>query len=90
MLPVLDRRAGPPLQMELAVHVNGSLETAGRRVAYFSRLIDEYCPATLSKNKAGVTSGRVTPLETFLPEDSILPETNAPTDELDMETSKVS
>jgi UDP-GlcNAc:undecaprenyl-phosphate GlcNAc-1-phosphate transferase len=90
VLPVHDRRAGPPLQMELAVHVNGSLETAGRRVAYFSRLIDEYCPATLSKNKARVTSGRVTPLETFLPEDSTLPETNAPTDELDMETSKVS
>jgi UDP-GlcNAc:undecaprenyl-phosphate GlcNAc-1-phosphate transferase len=50
VLPVHDRRSGPPLQMELAVHVNGSLETAGRRVAYFSRLIDEYCPATIPRN----------------------------------------
>jgi len=42
VIPVHHRRSGPPLRMAVAVHVGGSLETAGRRVALFSRLIDEH------------------------------------------------
>jgi UDP-GlcNAc:undecaprenyl-phosphate GlcNAc-1-phosphate transferase len=41
VVPVRQRRIGDPLRMQAAVHVNGSLEAAGRRVAFFSRLIDE-------------------------------------------------
>jgi len=40
-VPVAHRRAGPPLRMEMDVPANGSLESAGRRLALFSRLIDE-------------------------------------------------
>jgi UDP-GlcNAc:undecaprenyl-phosphate GlcNAc-1-phosphate transferase len=42
VLPISHRRAGPPLRMEVAVHIDGSLEAAGRRVAFFSRLIEEH------------------------------------------------
>ncbi len=41
VIPLRQRRTGDPLRMQAAVHVNGSLEAAGRRVAFFSRLIDE-------------------------------------------------
>ena len=41
-LPVHQRRADDPLRLELVVWVNGSLESAGRRAALFSRLIDEH------------------------------------------------
>jgi UDP-GlcNAc:undecaprenyl-phosphate GlcNAc-1-phosphate transferase len=94
VLPVHDRRTGPPLQMEVAVHVNGSLETAGRRVAYFSRLIDEYCPATIPKNPAEQTS-RPMPLVTQLKNrslvvDSAISESVEQVEELDLEATKVS
>jgi len=39
---IRDRRTGPLLNLEIEVCKNGSLETAGRRIALFTRLIDEY------------------------------------------------
>jgi UDP-GlcNAc:undecaprenyl-phosphate GlcNAc-1-phosphate transferase len=41
-VPIPDRRAGPPLKAEAYMHVNGSLENAGRHMALFSRLIESY------------------------------------------------
>ena len=46
-VPVHDRRAGSKLRLEVHVHANGSLESAGRRLMLFSRLIDEYGLAKL-------------------------------------------
>ena len=51
-VPVRDRRAGSSLELKVEVNINGSLESAGRRVALFSRLMDEHGIAGLSKNKA--------------------------------------
>jgi hypothetical protein len=80
--------------MELAVHVNGSLETAGRRVAYFSRLIDEYCPATIHQE----TSIRIHDYIAVVPsaenksveEPAMSPAATARADELDLETTQAS
>jgi len=47
-LPVHDRRAGPALNLEVQVHANGSLESAGRRLTLFSRLVEEYSVANLA------------------------------------------
>ena len=47
-VPVRDRRAGPPLKLEVEVCANGSLESAGRRMTLFARLIEEYSLANLS------------------------------------------
>jgi len=41
-VPVRDRRSGPALNMEVQVHANGSLESVGRRLTLFSRLLEEY------------------------------------------------
>ncbi|MBN1764082.1 MAG: undecaprenyl/decaprenyl-phosphate alpha-N-acetylglucosaminyl 1-phosphate transferase [Sedimentisphaerales bacterium] len=41
-LPLRQRRSEEILRMILAIQVNGSLESAGNRVALFSRLIDEH------------------------------------------------
>jgi len=41
-LPLRQRRSDQPLRLTLAVKVNGSLESAGQRAAFFSRLIDEH------------------------------------------------
>ena len=49
-MPVADRRAGDPLSMEVDVSVDGSLEAAGRRVALFSRLLEEHSLASLPPN----------------------------------------
>ena len=49
-LPVRDRRAGSELNLDLEVNVNDSLESAGRRVALFGRLIEEYSPINLPNN----------------------------------------
>jgi len=46
-VPVRHRRQGPPLQIEVAVRINGSLESAGRRAALFVRLIDQHNLAVL-------------------------------------------
>ena len=41
-VPVRDRRTGPHLNLKAEVCKNGSLESAGRRIALFTRLIDEH------------------------------------------------
>ncbi len=48
IMPVRDRRSGPALDLEVRVHANGSLESATRRLALFSRLLDEYSVANLT------------------------------------------
>ncbi len=49
-VPVHDRRAGERLPIDVDVSVNGSLEAAGRRVALFSRLLEEHSLASLTSN----------------------------------------
>ncbi len=41
-LPVRDRRASSPLKLDVEVHTNGSVESVGRRLALFGRLIEDY------------------------------------------------
>ncbi len=41
-LPVRDRRSGPGLKLEVVMNANGSIESAGRRLALFGRLIEDY------------------------------------------------
>jgi len=41
-VPVRDRRTGSSLHLRIELYKNGSLESAGRRVALFTRLIDEH------------------------------------------------
>ena len=48
IVPVRDRRADSSLKIEIQVRANGSLESAGRRVALFARLMDEHDIAALS------------------------------------------
>jgi len=47
-IPIRDRRAGSPLNLEIRVQVNGSLESAGRRVTLFGRLLEQYSVANLA------------------------------------------
>ncbi len=42
IVPVQDRRSGPPLKLGLEIDTNGSLESAGRRIAFLGRLVEEY------------------------------------------------
>lgn len=48
-VPVRDRRADSSVNIEVHVRANGSLESAGRRVALFTRLMDEHGIAALLK-----------------------------------------
>ncbi len=48
-IPIRDRRAGPALNLEVQIHANGSLESAGRRWTLFGRLLEEYSIANLAK-----------------------------------------
>ena len=41
-VPVNDRRSGSSLHLKIELYKNGSLESAGRRVALFTRLIEEH------------------------------------------------
>jgi len=41
-VPIRDRRSGSSLHLKIELYKNGSLESAGRRVALFTRLIDEH------------------------------------------------
>jgi len=41
-VPIRDRRPGSSLNLKIEVCKNGSLESAGRRIALFTRLIDEH------------------------------------------------
>lgn len=42
VVPIRDVRRGPALDLEVEIHVNESLESAGRCVSLFARLIEEY------------------------------------------------
>ena len=46
-IPVNGQASGSPTELEIAVLLNGSLESAGRRTALFSRLLDEHDIAAL-------------------------------------------
>ncbi len=46
-LAIRDRRAGSPLSLEVQVNANGSLESAGRRLSLFGRLLEQYSIANL-------------------------------------------
>jgi UDP-GlcNAc:undecaprenyl-phosphate GlcNAc-1-phosphate transferase len=48
-VPLRDRRSGPSLNLRIEVYRDGSLESAGRRVALFTRLIDEFGVVSLKK-----------------------------------------
>ena len=48
-VPLRDRRAGPSLNLRIEVYRDGSLESAGRRVALFTRLIDEHGIVSLNR-----------------------------------------
>lgn len=50
IVPVRDRRSDSSLNIEIHVCANGSLESAGRRVALFTRLMDEHGVIALSQN----------------------------------------
>ena len=41
-VPIRDRRTGSSLHLKIELYRNGSLESAGRRVALFTRLIEEH------------------------------------------------
>jgi len=55
-IPIQDRRTGPSPQLKAEVCRNGSLESAGRRVALFTRLIDEHNLVNLPGNGQSSTS----------------------------------
>jgi UDP-GlcNAc:undecaprenyl-phosphate GlcNAc-1-phosphate transferase len=55
-LPVRDRRAGPSLNLEIQVHTNRSLESAGRRIALFGRLVEDYSVASLPNKTIDASS----------------------------------
>ena len=50
IMPVCDPRADSSLNIEVQVRANGSLESVGRRIALFTRLMDEHGIAGLSNN----------------------------------------
>jgi hypothetical protein len=52
ILPVCDRKLGSSMRMEFAVSTHDSLEAAGRRITYFSRLLEECCPKEIPRNLA--------------------------------------
>jgi len=55
-VPIRDRRPGPSLNLKIEVCKNGSLESAGRRIALFTRLIDEHdIPALQDGKKTSIS-----------------------------------
>jgi len=61
-VPIRDRRIGPHLNLKTEVCKNGSLESAGRRIALFTRLIEEHDIVALPGN--GVRSPSATSKQT--------------------------
>jgi hypothetical protein len=41
-IPIPDRRKDSLLNLELKVQINGSLESAGRRISFLARLLEKY------------------------------------------------
>ncbi len=52
-VPIRDRRSGSLLRLDIKLYRNGSLESAGRRVALFTRLIEEHDIAALPPERRG-------------------------------------
>ena len=50
-LPIQDRRAGSQLKLKIEVCGDNYLESAGRRIALFTRLMDEHDVTTLPAEK---------------------------------------
>ena len=57
-VPVRDRRAGPSLNLRIEVCGTGSLESAGRKVALFTRLVEEHDIVSLPGNGKGIPSNQ--------------------------------
>ncbi len=57
-IPLTDRRSGSSLNLRIEVCKNGSLESAGRRVALFSRLMDEHDIVTLRPDITDSSPGK--------------------------------
>jgi hypothetical protein len=55
-LPVRDRRAGLPLKLDVEVHTNGSIESVGRRLALFGRLIEDYGIVNLPRKAKNIAT----------------------------------
>ncbi|CAN5556293.1 hypothetical protein BH10PLA1_BH10PLA1_08230 [soil metagenome] len=51
-VPIRQRRSGGPLKAEVEVAVMESLESAGARVTFFARLMEEHCVAALPSSDA--------------------------------------
>jgi len=49
-LPINRQRFGLPMEIEAKICINGSLESAGRRMMLFGRLIDEYSMSKGAQN----------------------------------------
>ncbi|MFB0554264.1 MAG: glycosyltransferase family 4 protein [Phycisphaerae bacterium] len=54
--PIRDRRTGPSLNLKAEVCKNGSLESAGRRVTLFTRLIEDHDLVDLPRDGKGTPS----------------------------------
>jgi len=48
-VPVRDRREGKPLQLNVGIAANNSLESAGHRTVLLTRLMERYGPSNLSR-----------------------------------------
>jgi hypothetical protein len=57
-VPVRDRRSGSSLHLRIELYRNGSLESAGRRVALFTRLIEEHDIVSLPPDGRGAQGAR--------------------------------
>lgn len=73
-LVINENRFGMPLDVEVKIPAEGSLESAGRRIMLFGRLIDEYSLKDISRRKTP------RPVQEFEPSQSAFEtsETNAP------------
>ena len=75
-IPIQDRRSGPLLNLKAEVRKNGSLESSGRRISLFIRLIDEYNIIGLLRNDINQDSARTNILVNTLTSDIPLSKAN--------------
>jgi UDP-GlcNAc:undecaprenyl-phosphate GlcNAc-1-phosphate transferase len=62
-VPVRHRRPGDPLKAEVDVYLHGSIESAGRRMALFGRLIDDHSIANLPPPPASPAGQNAGPIK---------------------------